>query len=70
MEIKNEEHAREMVREWRKLPLPAQKREVRLAIQNLELSCMYYEQKQNDQGVRRCTKSITVLQEHLETIEE
>jgi len=70
MEIRNEEHAREMLREWQKLPDQARKREIGLAIQKLELSSMYYEQKGNDQGVSRCAKCIVLLREHLETLEE
>lgn len=70
MEIKNEEHAREMVSQWRKLPVQAQKREIGLAIQKLELGSMYYAQKGNDQGVSRCEKSILILKEHLQNLGE
>jgi hypothetical protein len=70
MEIKNEEHAREMIGRWRGLPLPAQKRELNLAIQKLELGCMYFEQKGNDQGACRCMKCITLLRQRLEKLQD
>ncbi|MFZ5799001.1 MAG: hypothetical protein ACYCYR_16505 [Desulfobulbaceae bacterium] len=65
MEIRNEEHAREMLAVWRKLAVPARKKEIDLAIQQLELSSMYYEQKGNRQGMERCETCITLLREHL-----
>ena len=69
MEIKNEEHAEQMVLEWRDKPVPAQIREIRLAIEKLELSCMYFEQKDNEKGVTRCQRCIKVLAEYLREIE-
>ena len=42
MEIKNEEHAQDMLQQWQELPLMARKREIRLAVEKLELSSMYY----------------------------
>lgn len=69
MEIKNEEHAVEMLNEWRHLPGPARKSRIKLAIEKLELSSMYYEQKENDQGVIRCEKCILILKEHLASFE-
>jgi len=65
VEIKNEDHAREMLKEWRKLPEPARKRHVKTAIAKLELSSMYYEQKGNENGAARAEKCILILTEHL-----
>lgn len=65
MEIRNEEHAHEMLAIWRQLAVPAQRKEIGLAIQQLELSSMYYEQKGNSQGVDRCERCILLLQEQL-----
>ncbi|HBI16027.1 MAG TPA: hypothetical protein DDY20_11025 [Desulfobulbaceae bacterium] len=65
MEIRNEEHAREMLAEWGQLAAPAQRKEIGLAIQRLELSCMYYEQKGNSEGVDRCERCILMLKEEL-----
>jgi len=61
LEIKNEEHATKMLQEWQKLPLLAQKREIRLAIEKLELSIMYYEQKGNEKGVTRAQQCLNIL---------
>lgn len=69
MEIKNEEHAKEVLIELQNKPVSAQKREIRLAIEKLELSCMYYEQKGNERGCIRSQKSIKILSEHLKSIE-
>ena len=70
MNIKNEKHAREMLEKWRKLPIPAQKREIKLAIEKLELGGMYYEQKGSDQGVVRCEKCVIILEEHLKSLDD
>ena len=70
MEIRNEEHAREMLAVWQQLAAPARKKEIRLAIQQLELNSMYYEQKGNSQGVARCEKCILLLSEQLATLGE
>lgn len=70
MEIKNEEHAAEMLVQWNKLPDLARKREIKLAIEKLELSSMYYEQKGNDQGVERCEKCILILKKNLNTVDK
>ena len=70
MEIKNEAHALEMIAVWRKSPLQAQRRDINLAIQELELSLMYYDQKGNARGVDRSEKCIRILQDHLATLGE
>ncbi len=68
MEIKNEEHAKEMIGQWRKMPLPARKRELRLAIEKLELSSMYYEQKGNEKGARRSERCARILSEYFNSL--
>ena len=68
MNIRNEEHAHEMLAEWLKLPLPARKREIKLAIEKLELSCMYYEQKGNDKGMVRSEHCIVIMKDHLQSL--
>ncbi len=68
MEIKNEEHAIKMLQEWQELPILAQKREIRIAIEKLELSSMYYEQKGNDRGVTRTQLCTSILTEHFNTL--
>lgn len=65
MEIHNEEKAREMLAIWRQLPVPARRKEIQLAIQQLELNAMYYEQKGNSQGVARSERCILLLREEL-----
>ena len=70
MEIKNEDHAREMILEWQKIPRVARKRELKIAIEQLELSSMYYDQKGNDKGCARCEKCILILKEHLASVED
>ncbi|GAB4343909.1 MAG: hypothetical protein Kow0089_20030 [Desulfobulbaceae bacterium] len=69
MEIRNEEHAREMLLEWGKMPLPLRIKEIRLAIEQLELNSMYYEQKGNEQGVKRTERCARILSEHLKTLD-
>ena len=68
MEIKNEEHALKMLQEWQKLPILAQKREIRIAIEKLELSSMYYEQKGNEKGAIRAQRCVSILTKHFNTL--
>jgi hypothetical protein len=68
MEIHNEEKAREMLAIWRQLPVPARRKEIQLAIQQLELNAMYYEQKGNSQGVARSERCIKLLRDELESL--
>lgn len=70
MEIRNEEHAREMLAVWQQLAAPAQRREIGLAIQQLELNSMYYEQKSNSQGKDRCERCILLLKKQLAALGE
>ncbi len=69
MDIKNEEHLRDVLEKWQELPLLARKREIRLAIDKLELSSMYYEQTGNDKGVQRANNCVDILTDHLDSIE-
>ena len=68
MEIKNEEHAKEMLEKWQQQHLPAQKREIRIALEKLELSSMYYEQKGNDKATERSQRCIGILEKYLNTL--
>lgn len=61
MKIKNVEEARGLIEELFASPVAAQSRDLRLAVENLELDQMYYEQKGNDQGVQRCEVCLELL---------
>lgn len=65
MEIKNEEHATQMLQEWQNLSVAARQIRIKQAIEKLELGSMYYDQKGNDKGVNRCDNCILILKEHL-----
>jgi len=70
MEIKNEKDAAAMLSKWRHLSNQARNYHIKLAIEKLELNSMYYEQKENKQGVIRCEKCILLLKEGLASIED
>lgn len=70
MDIKNEVHALEMIAVWRETPPGSQRREISLAIQQLELSAMYYDQKGNTRGVDRAENCIRLLRDYLAELEE
>lgn len=42
-----------------------QRKELQLAIESLELSQLYYEQKGNDKGIARADRCIALLRERL-----
>ena len=68
MEIKNEDHARTMAEEWQALPEPARQRQLKTAIEKLELSVMYYEQKGNEKGAARSEKCLQILKADLASL--
>lgn len=61
MHINNEDQAREAIALWRTDPARAQLKNLRLALESLELSQMYYEQKGNEQGMARAAACQTIL---------
>ena len=65
MKVNNEEEARRLIKELLAGPAAAQTRDLRLAMENLELDQMYYEQKGNEQGVQRCEVCLDLLRGRL-----
>lgn len=65
MKIKNEEEARRLIEALLTRPVAAQTRDLRLAMENLELDQMYYDQKGNEQGVQRCEVCLDLLRQRL-----
>lgn len=65
MSFSTEEAARVAIEAWRTEPPLAQRKELQLAIESLELSQMYYEQKGNDQGIERAGRCIALLRARL-----
>ncbi|MGV1100562.1 hypothetical protein ACUUL3_14295 [Thiovibrio sp. JS02] len=70
MNIDNEEQARTLICQCQTDPPRAQLRNLKLAVQSLELSQMYYEQKGNDHGARRSLACITILSERIKELEK
>ena len=69
MHINNEDQAREAIALWRTDPVRAQRKNLRLAQESLELSQMYYEQKGNEQGVARAAGCLVIIANRLAEIE-
>jgi hypothetical protein len=61
MNISTEEEARLAIALWQAEPAEAQLRNLKLVVESLELSQMYYEQKGNDKGAARTTACLTIL---------
>ncbi|MHB1015394.1 MAG: hypothetical protein ACYC2W_08985, partial [Desulfurivibrionaceae bacterium] len=61
MSINNEDQALEAIALWRTDPPKAQLKKLKLALESLELSQMYYEQKGNEQGAARAAACQTIL---------
>ncbi|NTV13962.1 MAG: hypothetical protein HGA96_08565 [Desulfobulbaceae bacterium] len=68
MKIKNAEEARSLIKELLADPVAAQTRNLRLVVENLELDQMYYEQKGNDQGIKRCEICLDILRHRLDEL--
>ncbi|OGR01209.1 MAG: hypothetical protein A2505_09915 [Deltaproteobacteria bacterium RIFOXYD12_FULL_55_16] len=69
MHINNEDQAREAIALWRTDPARAQLKNLRLAQESLELSQMYYEQKDNEQGQARAAACLRIIGSRLAEIE-
>jgi len=65
MSFSNEEQTAAAIATWRAEPPRAQRKEIQLAIESMELSQMYYEQKGNDQGLARTGRCIVLLRARL-----
>ncbi|MEW6594619.1 MAG: hypothetical protein AB1413_07100 [Thermodesulfobacteriota bacterium] len=65
MSFSTEEDAQRAIETWRQEPEKTQRKEIRLAIESLELSQMYYEQKGNDLGCARSGRCIALLRARL-----
>jgi len=65
LKIKNAAETRRLIEELLARPVAAQTRDLRLAMEYLELNQMYYEQKGNDLGHARAGRCITLLRQRL-----
>jgi len=61
MNIDNESKAGQAIEAWKNAPPEVQLRNLRLAIESLELGQMYYEQKNNEKGRNRMIRCIAML---------
>ena len=69
MNINNEDQAREAIALWQTDPPRAQLNNLKLALESLELSQMYYEQKGNEQGMARAASCQTIIGARIAEIE-
>ena len=69
MHINNEDQAREAIALWQTDPARAQRKNLKLAQESLELSQMYYEQKGNEAGIMRVTACLTIIANRIAEIE-
>jgi len=70
MNINNEEQARSLIEQWQTDPPMAQRKNLRLALESLELSQMYYEQKGNAQGESRVIACIAIVNQRIQDLEK
>ena len=63
--INNEEQTLKAIELWKKEAFSFQTRNITKAIESLELSIMYYEQKENSQGICRSKSCISLLKKRL-----
>ncbi|GEM_PF-510049 len=69
MNINNEEEARTFIAQWQAEPHKAQLKNLKLAVESLELSQMYYEQKGKEQAAGRAEACICILSERIRALE-
>lgn len=68
MEINNHQQTVRAIEEWRKEPVPAQRRFINKAIDSLELGQLHYENRGNDAAVVRLEECIALLRARLEEL--
>ncbi len=61
MKLHNEDQAQEAIAAWQELSINGQLFHLKKAIDDQELSLMYYEQKGNEKGVLRAEKILEIL---------
>lgn len=59
--IDNEEKVRQAIEDWCDCPVQAQLRNLKLAVDSIELNQMYFEQKGNDRGVLRMQRCLEIV---------
>lgn len=69
MNINNENQAKEAIALWQADPPKAQLKNLRFALESLELSQMYYEQKGNELGMARAAACQTIIISRIAEIE-
>ena len=70
MHINSEIKAQEAIDKWQSEPPRAQLRFIKEAIDSLEMSCMYYDQKGNKKGTSRCEKCLDILKARAAEVEK
>lgn len=69
MNINNEDQAREAISLWQSEPVRVQLKNLRFALESLELSQMYYEQKGNEHGSARTSACMVIITNRIAEIE-
>jgi len=69
MKINNEDQARTAIALWRTDPAKAQRNKLKLALESLELSQMYYEQKGNEPGLARAAACQVIIAKRITELE-
>lgn len=67
--VENMEQALALIEEWRPQSVTSQIRNLKMSLERLELSIMYYEQKGRDQGMERCELCVRLMRARLEELE-
>lgn len=70
MQIDNEQQAAEAITGWQQEPPRAQLRYLKAALESLEMSRMYYDQKGNDRGCARCDKCLALIRTRITAVEQ
>ena len=68
MHLKNEADTIAAIDEWRSLSPTAQAIRLRNAIDTMELDFMYYEQRDSERGITRCSICLRLLKDRLADI--
>ncbi|OGQ95986.1 MAG: hypothetical protein A2521_14375 [Deltaproteobacteria bacterium RIFOXYD12_FULL_57_12] len=69
MEISNEAQARAVIEKWSTERVGVQQRQLKQAIESLELGQLYYENKGNDEAVTRLGQCIVLLRTRQASLE-
>ena len=66
--LNNADECLKAIEEWRKFSTQGQITQLTRAIEGLELDLMYYQGKESEKSINRCSRCLEILNKRLDTL--